>query len=125
MEAKDLVKQGMIPEFVGRFPIIVELENLTEDDLIRILVEPENSIIKQYTDLIDMDNVKLKFTNAALQYIAHEASVKKTGARGLRSIIEDAMNDLMFTLPDETDVIRVEIDANENSLVFRRRKKTA
>lgn len=123
LEAKDLVKQGMIPEFVGRFPIIVELSNLTEDDLVRILVEPENSITKQYTDLVGMDNVKLKFTDSALRYIAHKASEKKTGARGLRCIIEDAMNDLMFELPDEKDITTVQVSADENGLVFKKHKK--
>lgn len=88
IDAKTLVKQGMIPELIGRFPILVELQELTENDLKRILVEPENSIIKQYTDLIELDGVKLNFTEKAISFVAEEAFKNKTGARGLKTILE-------------------------------------
>lgn len=110
---KDLVKYGMMPEFVGRTPIITRLQELTETDLCNILTKPKNAIIKQYEVLFQMDNVKLHFTDEALLKIARTAITQETGARGLRSIIEHTMRDLMFTLPDKPDVNMITIQADD------------
>jgi len=118
IDAKTLVKQGMIPELIGRFPILVELQELTENDLKRILVEPENSIIKQYTDLIELDGVKLNFTEEAISFVAEEAFKNKTGARGLKTILEKTMMDLMFTLPDEENVTEINVIINNGKIDF-------
>ncbi len=96
IESEDLIKFGLIPEFVGRLPIITKTNELSEDDLVKILVEPKNAITKQYQKLLAMDNIALTFKNDALQEIAKKAVEKKTGARGLRSIIEKLMIDIMF-----------------------------
>lgn len=96
---QDLKKFGLIPEFIGRFPIIANVEELTEDSLLKILTEPKNSIIKQYTELLKSDNVKLVFKDDALKYIANLSVSMKTGARALRSIIETVMVDIMFDAP--------------------------
>jgi len=121
IKPKEIVKAGIIPELVGRFPIIVGLNELTEDDLRRILTEPENSIVDQYTDLISLDGVKLKFTDAALTFIARKAIENKTGARGLRGIIENEMLDLMFELPDAEDVDTVTVSVKDDKLIFKRK----
>ncbi len=103
VQPEDLTKFGLIPEFVGRVPINVSLEPLDEEALIRVLTEPKNAIVKQYKKLFDLDGVKLDFEPEAIEAIAHKAHERKTGARGLRSILEQLMNDLMFTIPsDET-----------------------
>lgn len=99
VQPEDLVSFGLIPEFVGRIPVIAKMENLTEDDLIRILVEPKNAIISQYKKLLSMEKITLTFEDAALRAIAAEAIKRKTGARGLRSIIEQVMADFMYELP--------------------------
>ncbi|MFD0896940.1 ATP-dependent Clp protease ATP-binding subunit ClpX [Loigolactobacillus binensis] len=101
---EDLMKFGLIPEFIGRIPIMAALEKLTEDDLVRILTEPKNALVKQYTKLLGLDDVKLEFEPGALHAIAHEAIERNTGARGLRSIIEEVMMDIMFDLPSRDDV---------------------
>lgn len=101
---EDLMKFGLIPEFIGRIPIMAALEKLTENDLVRILTEPKNALVKQYTKLMALDDVKLEFEPAALHAIAHEAIERNTGARGLRSIIEEVMMDIMFDLPSRDDV---------------------
>lgn len=101
---EDLMKFGIIPEFIGRIPILAALEKLTEDDLVRILTEPKNALVKQYTKLMALDGKQLEFTPAALKAIAHEAIVRDTGARGLRSIIEKVMQGIMFDLPSRDDV---------------------
>jgi len=121
-EAKDLIKQGMIPELVGRLPIIVGLKDLTKEDLKRILIEPENAIVKQYQNLVGLDNVTLEFSDKALEFIANKAFQNKTGARGLKSIIEDSMNDLMFDLPSEPDVTSVMVDVSDEKLIFKKTK---
>ena len=95
----DVIKQGIIPELVGRLPVIARLHDLSENDLKKILVEPENAITKQYSELMSMDNVALKWDESALNFIAKTAKDKKTGARGLKSIIEKSMNELMFKIP--------------------------
>lgn len=104
---EDLMKFGIIPEFIGRIPILTTLERLTEDDLVRILTEPKNALVKQYQKLLSLDDIKLVFDDDALHAIAHKAIVRNTGARGLRSIIEDVMQDMMFELPSRTDVAKV------------------
>ena len=101
---EDLTKYGLIPEFVGRLPIIVTLDGLDEDALVRILTEPKNALCKQYEALLDMDGVRLTFEEDAVREIARQAITRKCGARGLRAIIEDAMLDTMFELPGLTDV---------------------
>ena len=101
---EDLTKYGLIPEFVGRLPIVVTLDGLDEDALIRILTEPKNALCKQYEALLDMDGIKLTFEEDAIREIARQAIERKCGARGLRAIIEDAMLDTMFELPGMKDV---------------------
>ena len=106
---QDLIKYGLIPEFVGRLPVVVTLEGLTEEALVRILKEPRNSLVKQYETLFAMDDVDLQFEDEALQEIAHLAMERKTGARGLKAVIEDVMQDLMFEIPSMEHVDRVTI----------------
>ena len=101
---EDLTKYGLIPEFVGRLPIVVTLEGLDEDALVRILTEPKNALCKQYEALLDMDGIRLTFEEDAIRSIAKQAIERKCGARGLRAIIEDAMLDTMFELPGMPDV---------------------
>ena len=101
---EDLLKNGLIPEFVGRLPVIVTLDALTEDALVSILVEPKNALVKQYQKFMEMDDVKLEFEGDALRLIAQEALKRKTGARGLRSIIEGIMRNVMYELPSRQDV---------------------
>ena len=103
----DLLKFGLIPEFVGRLPIVVTLEALDKKALVSILSEPKNALVKQYGKLFEMDNVELEFTEEALQAIAEEAMKRNTGARGLRSIIEDTMKDIMFEIPSKEEIAKV------------------
>ena len=100
----DLVKFGLIPELVGRLPVMLTLDNLDEAAMISILTEPKNALVKQYQRLFELDHVDLRFTDDALKAIAHEAIGRKTGARGLRSIIERALLDTMFEIPGDSDV---------------------
>lgn len=109
-QQRDFVHFGMIPEFVGRFPVIAPLFELDKEEMIRILREPENALLKQYSDLLEMDGVKLEFTDDCLEYIAEQALEKKTGARGLRSVLEAYMLDLMYTLPDRKDINEITIN---------------
>ncbi len=95
----DLIKYGLIPEFVGRIPVVSSLEELTEDDLVRILTEPKNALVKQYQKMFELDNINLKFTQNALRAIAARALERKTGARGLRNVMESIMMDVMYNLP--------------------------
>lgn len=104
---EDLLKFGLIPEFVGRLPIIVTLDNLDEDALVRILTEPRNALCRQYSKLMEMDGVDLEFEPDALKAIAAKAIARKSGARGLRAIIEDALMGTMFDLPSRSDVAKV------------------
>ncbi|MCJ2384732.1 ATP-dependent Clp protease ATP-binding subunit ClpX [Lactiplantibacillus plantarum] len=104
---EDLLQFGLIPEFIGRLPILTALERLTEDDLVRILTEPKNALVKQYQRLIALDGAELDFNDDALRAIAQEALVRNTGARGLRSIIEDTMRDIMYDIPSREDVKKV------------------
>ncbi|MBQ7785292.1 MAG: ATP-dependent Clp protease ATP-binding subunit ClpX [Clostridia bacterium] len=104
---EDLLKFGLIPEFVGRLPILVTLDNLDEEALVRILTEPRNALVKQYKKLVELDGVELEFDESALKAIAQKAITRKSGARGLRAIIEDALMGTMFELPSRGDVERV------------------
>ena len=101
---EDLLKYGLIPEFVGRMPIIVTLENLDENALVRILTEPKNALTRQYQRLFELDGVDLTFDDAALHDVAQKAIERKTGARGLRAILEDVMLDIMFDIPSKEDI---------------------
>jgi len=103
----DLLKFGLIPEFVGRLPIVVTLDALDKNALISILKEPKNALVKQYKKLFEIDNVELEFTDEALEAIADEAMKRSTGARGLRSIIEDTMKDIMFDIPSREEIAKV------------------
>ncbi len=109
VQPEDLVKYGIIPEFIGRLPVTVALDNLDRDALVRILTEPKNAIIKQYKKLLDLDGVKLTFDEAAVEAIADKAVKRKTGARGLRSIIEETMTDVMFRVPSDESISEVVI----------------
>ncbi len=106
---EDIRKFGMIPEFLGRLPIIVTLSRLSEEEMVRVLKEPKNAILKQYQRLLALDEVKLDFTDDALLWIAREAQKKKTGARALRSIIEEFMLDIMYEIPKDTSIGAVTI----------------
>ena len=105
--AEDIQMFGLIPEFIGRLPIVAALERLTEEDLIQILTEPKNALIKQYKQLLLFDNVELEFKDGALMAIAKKAIERKTGARGLRSIIEEVMMDIMFEVPSHEEITKV------------------
>lgn len=107
---EDLVKFGLIPEFIGRLPVMTTLEELTEEDLIRVLTEPKNAVTKQYQALFEMEGVELVFRDSALHAIAKQALERKTGARGLRSILETILLDLMFELPNMKNVKQIVID---------------
>lgn len=104
---EDLLKFGLIPEFVGRLPMVVSLESLDQDTLISILSQPKNALVKQYSKLFEIDNVELEFTEGALKAIADEAIARKTGARGLRAIVEDVMIDVMFDVPSDENISKV------------------
>jgi ATP-dependent Clp protease ATP-binding subunit ClpX len=110
IEPEDLLKFGLIPEFVGRLPVIATLEDLDIDALVKILGEPKNALVKQYKKLFDLEEVSLTFTDDALIAVAKKAIERKTGARGLRSIVEAILLDTMFDLPDLTDVVEIVVD---------------
>ncbi len=110
VQVEDLIKYGLIPEFVGRIPVIATLEELDEEALVRVLTEPKNALIKQYKKLLAMDGVDLEFTQEALKEIAKEAIKRKTGARGLRAIVEEIMTDIMYKIPSMKGVKKVIID---------------
>jgi ATP-dependent Clp protease ATP-binding subunit ClpX len=110
LEPEDLIKYGLIPEFIGRMPIIATLDDLDEKSLVKILIEPKNSLIKQYQRLFEFEEVELEFKDDAIIEIAKKAISKKTGARGLRSILENILLKTMFELPDMENVIKVTVD---------------
>ena len=112
LEPEDLIKYGLIPEFIGRMPIIATLDDLDEKSLVKILKEPKNSLIKQYQRLFEFEEVDLEFKEDAILGIAKKAISKKTGARGLRSILENILLKTMFELPDMEDVIKVTVDSS-------------
>jgi ATP-dependent Clp protease ATP-binding subunit ClpX len=127
VEPDDLVSYGIIPELVGRLPIIASLNEITEDDMVRILTEPKNSIIKQYKKLFSIDNVELNFEEDALRAIATKSIKRKTGARGLRAILEENMIDIMYELPEyggyEVVVTKAVIDDGESPVYIKKKSK--
>ena len=110
MQPEDLLKYGMIPEFVGRLPVSAPLHELDTESLTRILTEPKNALVKQYQKLFEMDNVRLKFTKGALTAISRESQKLKSGARGLRAVLERSMLDIMFEIPEQPNVREVLIN---------------
>ncbi len=124
IQPEDLLKFGLIPEFIGRLPAIVTLRELSEDALVRILTEPKNALVKQYKKLFEIDNVELEFEPEAIKAIAKQAIERKTGARGLRSIIEKVMTDIMYEIPSREDVVKCIVtegtitDSVQPTLVF-------
>ena len=131
VEPEDLIKFGLIPELVGRLPVVATLDELTEDALVQILTEPKNALIKQYAQLLHMEGVDLEIRPAALKAIAKKALARKTGARGLRSILEHSLIDTMFDLPSASNVEKVVVEEStieENKaplLVYREAAKKA
>ncbi len=126
IQPQDLIRYGLIPEFVGRLPIVVGLDELDESSLIRILTEPKNSLVKQYVTLLGMDNITLQFDDSAIKYIAKRAIQLNTGARGLRTIIESAMLDVMFSSPNDKSISKIILSAEGDKLVTKvERKQTA
>lgn len=109
---EDLIKYGLIPEFAGRMPVIATLDDLNEEALIKVLTEPKNALVSQYCSLFGMDDVKLNITNKALRAIAKKAIERKTGARGLRAIMEEILMEWMYELPDKKDIAEIIIDEN-------------
>ena len=124
IQPEDLLKFGLIPEFIGRLPAIVTLRELSEDALVRILTEPKNALVKQYKKLFEIDHVELEFEPEAIKAIAKQAIERKTGARGLRSIIEKVMTDIMYEIPSREDVAKCIVaegtitDSVQPTLVF-------
>ena len=131
VEPDDLIKFGLIPELVGRLPVVAVLGDLTEEALVRILLEPKNALVKQYSKLLEMEGVELEVLQGALEAIAKKALDRKTGARGLRSIMEGLLLDVMFELPTEQNVSKVIIDENavtrstRPKMVYRETQKLA
>lgn len=130
IQPQDIVKYGLMPEFIGRLPVITTLESLKEDDLLRILTEPKNALVKQYKQLMSMDNVTLEFTENALRSMAKLAIQRNIGARGLRAIMEKSMEQVMFTIPDMDNVAKVIVDGDVvngsgEAKITKRRRKTA
>lgn len=131
VQPMDLIKFGFIPELVGRLPILASLKDLEEDDLVRILTEPKNALIKQYQKLFEMENVRLRFTSEALRAVARKAIERKTGARGLRNVLEDIMLDISYRLPSISGVkecvVNDSVVENESEplLIYEQEVKTA
>ncbi|HUB05353.1 MAG TPA: ATP-dependent Clp protease ATP-binding subunit ClpX, partial [Myxococcales bacterium] len=131
VEPQDLIKFGMIPEFVGRLPVIATLYDLSEEDLVTILTQPKNALVKQYQRLFELEKVKLSFTRESLKAIAHEAMARNAGARGLRAIIESAMLDIMYEVPFKEGVKECKITEGvvvrheEPLLSYEKEKKSA
>lgn len=119
VEPEDLIRYGMIPEFVGRLPVVATLDELDESALVKILIEPKNSLIKQYQKLLLFDNVRLRFTDNALKAIAKKAAKRKTGARGLRAILEEVMLDVMYEIPSQKGIR--ECVLNEDTIIKKER----
>ena len=107
VETEDLIKFGLIPELVGRLPVVCTIDELSEDDLIRVLTEPKNAIVKQYKKLFQLEGVELEFEKDALREIAKKAIERKTGARGLRSIVENILGETMFEIPSDNNIEKV------------------
>jgi ATP-dependent Clp protease ATP-binding subunit ClpX len=131
VQPEDLIKYGMIPEFLGRLPVIATLHELNEESLIRILKEPKNALIKQYQKLFEMEGANLRFTDSALSAVSREAIKRKSGARGLRAIMESCMLDIMYELPSLENVKEcvisedVVLNKEDPILLFEQTKKQA
>jgi ATP-dependent Clp protease ATP-binding subunit ClpX len=131
LQAEDLIKYGLIPEFVGRLPVIATLDELDEAALIQILTEPRNALIKQYKLLFEMEGSELEFRQESLSAIASKSMERKTGARGLRTIVENVLLDTMYELPSNTAISKVVIDESvilgqsEPILVYESEQKLA
>jgi ATP-dependent Clp protease ATP-binding subunit ClpX len=131
VQPEDLLKYGLIPEFVGRLPVLATLEELDINALIKVLSEPKNALMKQYKKLFEFEHVNLKFTDGAIRAIAEQALLRKTGARGLRSILEEIMLDIMYDLPSRQDVEEVIISEevvvkkDQPLLVFHNQKQAS
>ncbi len=131
LKPEDLIKFGLIPEFLGRLPIVTSLSELNESSLIRILTEPKNALVKQYQRLFDFEGINLKFTDEALAAIAKEAAKRKSGARGLRAIMEETMLDIMYEIPSIENVTECVVEEDvvlkheEPILLFQQKKKQA
>ena len=131
VEAEDLIKYGLIPEFVGRLPVVATLEELDEKALVQILTEPKNALIKQYKHLFEMEGADLEFREDSLIAIARKAMERKTGARGLRTIVENVLLNTMYELPSADNICKVVVDAgvilgeSEPILVYKTEKKKA
>ena len=129
VEPEDLLSYGFIPEFIGRLPVHTSLEELNEAQLIRVMTEPKNALTKQFAKLLEMDGVKLHFTDGALTELAKAAIKRGTGARGLRSLMEKMMLDTMYEIPDSNDIASVKITdkvvLGQATPVFQRRQKKA
>ena len=110
VEPEDLIQYGLIPEFVGRLPVAATLDELDEEQLVKILIEPKNAITKQYVHLFEMQGCELEFREDALRAVAKKSMERKTGARGLRSIMENILLDTMYDLPSSEDIVKVVID---------------
>jgi len=110
LQPQDLIKFGLIPEFIGRLSVLVSLASLDKDALVKILTEPKNALVKQYAKLFSYENVELEFTSDALEAVADKTMERRTGARGLRSIMEDAMGDIMFDIPSQNNVVKCVVD---------------
>jgi ATP-dependent Clp protease ATP-binding subunit ClpX len=127
VQSKDIVTFGMIPELIGRLPVITTLQPLSKEDLKSILIQPKNAIVRQYQELFAMNNVELEFSDDALDRIAHKAMERQIGARGLRSILENSMRDLMFEIPDQADIKKITItsdyiDGKTDAIIHRTKK---
>lgn len=131
VQPEDLLKYGLIPEFVGRLPVIATLDDLNEDALVKVLTEPKNALVKQYATLFDMEGVKLTITDEALRAIAKKAIERKTGARGLRAIMEDNLLELMYDIPDKKNVSEIIIneevvnEQKEPVFIYKKEEKSA
>jgi ATP-dependent Clp protease ATP-binding subunit ClpX len=130
VEPEDLLSFGMIPEFIGRLPILTSLQQLTETELIKVLTEPRNALVKQFTKLLAMDDITLTVTKDALSALAESAVKKGTGARALRTLLEKIMLDVMYEAPDRDDLVgvtlnRAVVEGRRSALIRRRQDKNA
>ena len=131
VEPEDLLRYGLIPELIGRIPVIVSVHQLSEDTLVTILTEPKNSLVKQYEKLFEMDGCEIEFTKKALRAVAVKALSRKTGARGLRSILEKAMMEIMYEIPSEDDAVKCIVDeatisnGSKPKVMYEKKKKKA
>ena len=124
VNSDDLIKFGIIPELIGRLPIVAVLDQLTEEDLINVLTQPKNAIIKQYKKLFEMDKVTLDFKTEALQLIAEKSLKRKSGARGLRSIVEKILLDIMYEIPN-SNWKNIEVKRKDNSFIIEKKNDNA